>query len=71
MNPGATAAHQPRLAIEGALDERLRAATQALVRIELAGEMVPSLDWFITPSSARRQWSPLRSKARRLPSSTC
>jgi Fic family protein len=26
---------------------RLRAAEQALVRLELAGEMVPSLDWFI------------------------
>ena len=33
--------------IEGALSERLRAAEQALVRLELAGEMVPSLDWFI------------------------
>ena len=38
---------RPRLALEGALDERHRAATQALVRLELAGEMVPSLDWFI------------------------
>lgn len=37
----------PRLGIEGALDERLRAAQQALSRLELAGEMVPSLDWFI------------------------
>nr|WP_255216260.1 Fic family protein [Pseudenhygromyxa sp. WMMC2535] len=27
--------------------ERVRAAEQALVRLELAGEMVPSLDWFI------------------------
>src|SRR5690606_9068871 len=32
---------------EGPLDERLRAAAQALVRLELAGEMVPSLDGFI------------------------
>jgi Fic family protein len=31
----------PRLA------DRLRAAEQALVRVELAGQMVPSLDWFI------------------------
>lgn len=37
----------PRLALGGALHERLRAAEQALVRLELAGEMVPSLDWFI------------------------
>jgi len=38
---------RPHLAIEGALDERLSAAEQALVRLELAGEMVPSLDWFL------------------------
>ncbi len=38
---------RPRLAIEGQLTERLRAAEQALARLELAGEMVPSLDWFI------------------------
>ena len=38
---------RPRLTIEGRLDERCRAAQQALVRLELAGEMVPSLDWFI------------------------
>jgi len=31
----------------GALAERVRAAEQSLVRLELAGEMVPSLDWFI------------------------
>ncbi|HEY4187201.1 MAG TPA: Fic family protein [Polyangia bacterium] len=29
------------------LAERIRAAEQSLVRLELAGEMVPSLDWFI------------------------
>jgi len=38
---------RPPLVIEGALAERLRAAEQALIRLELAGEMVPSLDWFI------------------------
>jgi Fic family protein len=38
---------RPRFAIEGPLVERLRAAEQALVRLELASEMVPSLDWFI------------------------
>ncbi len=38
---------RPRLAIEGPLVGRLRAAEQALVRLEVAGEMVPSLDWFI------------------------
>ena len=45
--PAALPPTRPKLAIERALDERLRAAEQALVRLELAGEMVPSLDWFI------------------------
>jgi len=38
---------RPALAIEGSLERRLRDAEQALVRLDLAGEMVPSLDWFI------------------------
>ncbi len=38
---------RPALAIEGKLERRLRDAEQALVRLDLAGEMVPSLDWFI------------------------
>ncbi|WP_217909813.1 Fic family protein [Pseudenhygromyxa sp. WMMC2535] len=37
----------PSIVIDGELAERVRAAEQALVRLELAGEMVPSLDWFI------------------------
>jgi Fic family protein len=37
----------PPLVLTAALTERLRAAEQALVRLELAGEMVPSIDWFI------------------------
>lgn len=37
----------PPIVVEGALAQRVRAAEQALVRLELAGEMVPSLDWFI------------------------
>jgi len=37
----------PPLEISPVLERRLRAAEQALVRLELAGEMVPSLDWFI------------------------
>lgn len=45
--PAALPPTRPKLTIEGALDNRLRAAEQALVRLELAGEMVPSLDWFI------------------------
>ena len=38
---------KPPLALEGAANERLGAAEQALLRLELAGQMVPSLDWFI------------------------
>lgn len=37
----------PPLTIDGTLAERLRNAEHALTRLELAGEMVPSLDWFI------------------------
>jgi Fic family protein len=37
----------PPLELAPALDVRLRAAEQALTRLEVAGEMVPSLDWFI------------------------
>ena len=45
--PDALPPADPPLALDAALRERLRAAEQALVRLELAGEMVPSLDWFI------------------------
>ena len=38
---------RPSLIIDGKLEHRLREAEQALVRLDLAGEMVPSLDWFI------------------------
>jgi Fic family protein len=38
---------RPALAISDRLAHRLREAEQALVRLELAGEMVPSIDWFI------------------------
>jgi Fic family protein len=37
----------PPIVVDASLTERLRAAEEALVRLELAGEMVPSLDWFI------------------------
>jgi Fic family protein len=37
----------PPLTIDGTLVERLRRAEHALTRLDLAGEMVPSLDWFI------------------------
>jgi Fic family protein len=38
---------KPPIVLDAALTERIRVAEQALVRLELAGEMVPSLDWFI------------------------
>ena len=37
----------PPLVIDERLADRLRHAEHALARLELAGEMVPSLDWFI------------------------
>ena len=37
----------PALLLDSAFADRLRAAERALTRLELAGEMVPSLDWFI------------------------
>jgi len=37
----------PILDLDGPMREPLRAAEEALRRLELAGEMVPSLDWFI------------------------
>ncbi|HWA90017.1 MAG TPA: Fic family protein [Rhizomicrobium sp.] len=37
----------PPLHLEGRLADRLRLAERALVRLDLAGDMVPSLDWFI------------------------
>lgn len=38
---------RPALVISDQLADRLRTAEQALLRLDLAGEMVPSLDWFI------------------------
>jgi Fic family protein len=45
--PHALPPADPLIVVDAALAERLRAAEQALGRLELAGEMVPSLDWFI------------------------
>ena len=45
--PHALPPTDPPVVVDAALAERLHAAEQALVRLELAGEMVPSLDWFI------------------------
>ena len=38
---------EPPLALAGRLDDRLRQAQAALLRLELAAEVVPSLAWFI------------------------
>jgi Fic family protein len=45
--PHALPPTDPPLVMDAVLTERLRTAEQALVRLELAGAMVPSLDWFI------------------------
>ena len=45
--PQALPPADPPLVMDAALTGRLRAAEQALVRLELAGEMVPALDWFL------------------------
>jgi Fic family protein len=45
--PDALPPADPPLDMDAARTERLRAAEHALVRLELTGEMVPSLDWFI------------------------
>jgi Fic family protein len=37
----------PALSLDGAIAERLHQAEQALARLNVAGELVPSLDWFI------------------------
>jgi Fic family protein len=38
---------KPPIVVQPALARRIRAAEEALVRLDLAGEMVPSLDWFL------------------------
>lgn len=45
--PHALPPADPPIVVDAALAARLRAAEQALVRLELAGEMVPSLHWFL------------------------
>jgi Fic family protein len=38
---------EPSLAIDNRIGERLHAAEHALARLDLASEMVPSIDWFL------------------------
>jgi Fic family protein len=45
--PAALPPKDPEIKIDGQLTERLRTAEHALARLDLASEMVPSLDWFI------------------------
>lgn len=45
--PATLPPRDPALVIDGRLAERLRAAEQALARLDLASAMVPSLDWFL------------------------
>ena len=45
--PHALPPKRPALVLDGALAGRLQAAEAALARLEAAGGMVPSLDWFV------------------------
>ena len=45
--PHARPPADPPIEFTADLAERVRLAEQALIRLEIAGEMVPSLDWFI------------------------
>lgn len=45
--PSALPPQDPEIKIDGQLAERLRTAEHALARLDLASEMVPSIDWFI------------------------
>ena len=45
--PFALPPSEPELVIDDAMNERIRAAGHALAQLNLAGEMVPSLDWFL------------------------
>jgi Fic family protein len=45
--PGAVPPADPALALDGDLAQVLARAEHAVARLDLAGEMVPSLDWFI------------------------
>jgi Fic family protein len=45
--PGALPPADPALALDGDLAQVLARAEHAVARLDLAGEMVPSLDWFI------------------------
>jgi Fic family protein len=45
--PGALPPAAPSLALDGDLAQVLARAEHAVARLDLAGEMVPSLDWFI------------------------
>ncbi len=47
----------PPIVVDEALSKLLRAAEQTLVRLDLVGEMVRSLDWFIYAFVRRCCWS--------------
>lgn len=45
--PFALPPHEPALAVDNRIGERLRADEHTLTRLDLAGEVIPSLDWFL------------------------
>lgn len=60
----------PPLALDANATQLLRDAEHRLGRLDLAGEMVPSIEWFLYAFRGRRRCSPPRSRERRLPWST-
>ena len=56
---------RPALVVDGKLADCLREAEQALLRLDLAGEMVSSFDWFIYAFVSKEAVISLRSKARK------
>jgi len=69
--PRALPPAEPPLVLDGALLGSLRAAEQALIRLELAGEMVPSLDWFIYAFVRKEAVLSSQIEGTQRPSSTC
>jgi len=53
--PGPLPPADPTLSLDSEALELLGRAERELSRLELAGEMVPSVDWFIYGSSAKRR----------------
>lgn len=49
---------EPPLVLDERMRDLLRDAEQKLTRLDLAGEMVPSLEWVSEASAAVKRWPP-------------